>query len=54
MTNSYLSVALISHSFMKIVVSRAQEVLFVKVMKLKKEWDESWEEPTMLKGVRTG
>ena len=37
--------------FMKLLVSTAQEKLFVKVMKLEGCWNDSWEEPTMLSNL---
>ena len=46
---------LLSHtprSLMKILVSKQQEDIFVKVMKIENEWKDTWQEPTLLNQVR--
>ncbi|GMH99486.1 hypothetical protein TrVE_jg3872 [Triparma verrucosa] len=47
----FVEAFIIAMIFMKLLVSTAQEKLFVKVMKLEGCWNDSWEEPTMLSNL---
>ncbi|GMI09660.1 hypothetical protein TrLO_g5281 [Triparma laevis f. longispina] len=47
----FVEAFIIAMIFMKLMVSKAQEQLFVSVMKLEGCWNDGWEEPTMLSNL---